>query len=259
MSIRYFTGCVLSMARYFGISKAFLFVWDHALLKLAGIRMAERLSHVRIPGCRYSVLLDLNSSDFHVFYQIYVLKEYDVLKDIRDAGLIIDCGGNVGLSAIWFLNRFADAHVVVIEPDRRNYDLCQRNLEPYGRRVTLKCAAVWPYPAGLIISKAGHYWARQVREPLDGEKPDTHAVVIDALLKESGFAAIDLLKIDIEGSEKPLFAHPCDPWLRQTKNVVIELHDGEACGLFEKALSAYRYSPSFSGNLTVCRNISPKG
>jgi hypothetical protein len=37
-----------------------------------------------------------NTSDLLVFHQIFVAREYRCLDDLADAGLVIDCGANVG-------------------------------------------------------------------------------------------------------------------------------------------------------------------
>jgi hypothetical protein len=89
-----------------------------------------------------------------------------------------------------------------------------------------------------------------------GQAADLQATSIPALLEESGFAEIDLLKLDIEGAEAVLFSGDCD-WLGRVRNIVIELH-GEACRQsFFDALSSYQYDLTTSGELTVCTRIRP--
>jgi hypothetical protein len=44
-------------------------------------------------------------------------------------------------------------------------------------------------------------------------------------LKDTGISAIDLLKVDIEGTERKLFRSTSDKLLRSVKGITIELHD----------------------------------
>ena len=60
------------------------------------------------------------TTDIRVFRQIYVSREYRCLDEVRDAGLIIDCGANVGYSSAYFLTRFPKSYLIAIEPDPGN-------------------------------------------------------------------------------------------------------------------------------------------
>jgi hypothetical protein len=82
------------------------------------------------------------------------------------------------------------------------------------------------------------------------------ATSIAAILEESGFPQIDLLKMDVEKAEKEIFSdHP--EWLGRVRNIVIELH-GEPCAKsFFEAMSRYRYDRTTLGELTVCSEIRP--
>jgi hypothetical protein len=78
---------------------------------------------------------------------------------------------------------------------------------------------------------------------------------VDDLMIQHNYQSIEILKMDIEGSEKDLFDHNTDKWLSRIKFLIIELHDtmrpGASMSLF-KALSPYNYSTSISGeNLII--------
>lgn len=56
---------------------------------------------------------------------------------------------------------------------------------------------------------------------------------------------IDILKIDIEGSEMELFENNYEGWLSKTKVLIIELHDSKRNGAsksFFKAISNYNFT-----------------
>ena len=139
-----------------------------------------------------------------VVNQIFVVNEYACVRNIPSPGLILDLGANVGYSSAYFLSCFPRATVVAVEPDPGNFELCRKNLAPYGDRAKVVLGAVWSKRCRLKLSREtfgdGREWATQVRE---SEGSDDEATVdgwdIPSLLHQVGGGHIDLLKVDIEG------------------------------------------------------------
>lgn len=77
------------------------------------------------------------TTDPFVFWQIFGDREYRCLDDLRNVGLIIDCGATVGYSSAYFLTPLPTSHVIAVEPDIDNFDLLRTNLAPYGDRCHL--------------------------------------------------------------------------------------------------------------------------
>jgi FkbM family methyltransferase len=121
-----------------------------------------------------------------VFHQIFIEEEYSPLLDLKDVGLAIDCGANVGYSSAYFLSRFPDCRVIAVEPDPDNFAMLEQNLRAYDRRVTLVRARIWPQDVPLSILKGsyrdGREWSEQVRPCLPGESSDINGVTIGSLL-----------------------------------------------------------------------------
>jgi len=233
---------------------------SYYLLKILGFKLKKPLIQIRYQGIEHPFYGRFNSSDGAVFNQIFDEQEYACISDIKAVELIMDCGANVGYSSLWLLQHYPQAKIVAIEPDPSNFNLFRKNLKPYGNQVSIFNAGIWPREAKLIVEagKDGKEWAFQVRESRAGEESHLFGVSIDSLLSKSGFEKIDILKIDIETAERYLFAENYDCWLGKVKNLVIELHNQECERIFYKAMSEYDYELSMSGELTVCRNISPK-
>jgi len=228
--------------------------------KYLGIK--NNIYQLHVKDYKYSVYGRYETSDPRAFREILVEEEYSSLDGIKNPRLIVDCGAYVGYSSIYFLNRYPEAHLIAVEPNKLNFDICHKNLFSYGKRVTLIKAAIWPYQTGLIVHQddphKGWAWGLQVRECKAGEKPYVNAVNINDLLLESDFYHIDILKIDIEKAEKEVFSRNFEIWLNKVRNIVIELHDEESEEIFFKALAPYTYNLSRSGELTICKNISPE-
>jgi methyltransferase FkbM-like protein len=104
----------------------------------------------------------------------------------------------------------------------------------------------------------GQEWASQVRECVEGETTDVSATDLLTLMDNAGLTEVDLLKIDIEGAERVIFANECQAWLDRVHNLAIELHDEECTSIFFDALTSYSYDLSRSGELTICRNLRRK-
>jgi FkbM family methyltransferase len=211
---------------------------------------------------KYPVLCRPGTSDLSVFHQVFILRAYGCLDGARDVRLIIDCGANVGYSAIYFLNRFPEAHVVAIEPDDGNFRLLQQNLAPYGNRASAIHSGVWSHRCGLSMSKEkyrdGREWARQVRPCASDDQPEFLAVDVATLLTNSGHETISVLKVDIEGAEAEVFSAGDRRWIDVVDNIAIELHDATCESIFMKAIESRRFNISRCGEPTVCRRFDAR-
>ena len=70
---------------------------------------------------------------------------------------------------------------------------------------------------------------------------------------------IDIIKIDIEGSEKEVFAIHTDLWLPKTKTLIIELHDRIVPGCSKtvfKQISKYDFSMEIMGQNLLLNNLA---
>ena len=198
------------------------------------------------------------SSDTDVFSQVFIDRQYAPFDGLGSVKTILDLGANVGYSSAYFLTRFPEAQVLAVEPDPDNYELCVRNLAPYGARARTKLGAVWAKRATLYT--VDHYgddrnWAVAVSEtPSPGAKA-VEAWDVESLLDDvAGSQPLDILKIDIEGSELALF-EKSPHWLRRVRNLCIELHGEDCRKRFERAMELYEYEREYWGELLMCRNI----
>jgi FkbM family methyltransferase len=201
------------------------------------------------------------SSDHEVFHPIFVFGEYACLPEDMEVDLVIDCGANIGCSSAWFLSRYPRCRVIAVECDAGNCAQLRRNLAPYGTRVSVVEAGIWPRPAKLIAAEGqyrdGRAWTRQVREVRAGEAGEIEGVDIGTLLSRSGADRISILKMDIEGTEALIFTGAYEEWLDKTNVLLVELHDdssfGSASAVFFPAMARHHFQVSRSGELQVCR------
>ncbi|MCO6415620.1 FkbM family methyltransferase [Siccirubricoccus sp. KC 17139] len=206
------------------------------------------------PGClRHEVALRVGTSDAMTYRQVLVAQEYGVLADL-DPEVIVDCGANVGYTSAFLLEMFPRARLVAIEPSPGNAALCRRNLASYGDRVRLIEAGVWSRSCRLVVeARRGDEWGVKVREAGPGEAGDVDAVC----LADLGLPRIDLLKVDIEGSEAVIFRDGVEAWLPKVGALAIELHGPDCEAAFEAALAGYHQRRQLSGELVILRDLRP--
>jgi FkbM family methyltransferase len=179
-----------------------------ALRELSG-RPVERIYRVRANGLR--ALVVHGSSDAAALDQAFYERAHEppvgALEALRGLGRpprALDLGANVGMWGLWLHGRFPGAHVTALEPDRDNVARHRRQIELNGLQESwevIEAAAV--STEGPVSFAVGQSTTGRV---LDGDEAGGAVVpgrdVFD-LLK-----GIDLLKMDIEGSEWPILADP---------------------------------------------------
>jgi FkbM family methyltransferase len=114
---------------------------------------------------------------------------------------------------------------VAIEVDPANVALLRKNCAAYPN-VTVVAAALWSEPGTVrITNPADEPWAFRV-EASAADAPDAlPATDVGGVLRASASDRIDLLKLDIEGSEIEVLTRGDREWLRRTRLIAVELHD----------------------------------
>ena len=118
--------------------------------------------------------------------------------DLSAAGVVVDCGANVGEIGIWAKKRGLEYHA--FEPEPREAACC--DLNSYDGQPRTNRMGLW-YESGelTLYSKGGSADSSLI--PI--EKYDTVLVVptktLDEYVAEQDIAAIDVLKVEAEGAE----------------------------------------------------------
>lgn len=176
-------------------------------------------------------------SDLEVFNQVWGRKEYgEATKWLKKKNgdraqyNIIDAGANVGYATLFFLAEFPQARVVSIEPETENCAIIRKNLAVNNltAQVDLKQNGLWNKRSYLRIGneyRDGRSWSTTVTE--SAVPTSLLAISLGDILAENKWTSIDLLKIDIEGSEKQLFddEQEIEKILSITTVLAIEIHD----------------------------------
>jgi len=142
---------------------------------------------------------------------------------------IIDAGGYIGTAAITFAQAFPKATIVTLEPSQENFRLLVKNTRLYKNIVPINCALAATARTTLIFDRGNGKWGFTLMDaPRENFTPNpVHAVqtcTVSELLSRFNVSGIDLLKLDIEGAERELFAH-CPNWVACTHVLFAEIHE----------------------------------
>jgi FkbM family methyltransferase len=202
------------------------FGWRKGLLLTLQFKL-KQLEHLRIPGIAHPISLRYNTSDISTFNHIFIFEHYKV--DLKDPEIIIDGGANTGLFAVYMKNKYPGAKIICIEPDPENFEMLQKNVQGYAGIECIR-AGIWNKETNLKVYDKYNMgkWAMVVEEDaVNGKVP---AITIQSILERFGIEKIDLLKLDIETSERQVFQSEDLQWLLRVKHLVAELHDWMAKG-----------------------------
>lgn len=200
-----------------------------------------------------------HAGDLSILYEIFWQRAYD-LPQLRGGAFrtVVDVGANVGLAALFFLERFPVARLICVEPEPANFQLLQRNLRGTPA-VALQAALAATDGTVKMDSGPAAYNAKVSAETGTTE---VAAIAMPKLLLSQKLAWVDLLKIDIEDYEQQVFAGPTD-WLGQVGVLLIEIHSPASHAVVQRAARAQGFSwepaagrPAEAG-LFVARN--PQG
>jgi FkbM family methyltransferase len=183
------------------------------------------------------------SADWGVMSHFYK-DGYRIRDDRSDTKVkfIIDAGANIGDETARFRFFHPGARIVAIEAEKANYEMLQRNTEGDINCFSLN-RGLWSKVCGLkVISGIGNEGYRVVEVDDASEDFDVLATSIDQVMQDYGVSEIDILKLDIEGSEKQVFDASTDGWLGKVKVYVFECPDNDEPGttmlIFRKLLQS---------------------
>jgi len=236
-----------------------LFGLKHGITLFANFKF-NRLDNIKLPHFKSAFALRKATSDVPLFEQMFVHPEY-TMSFTSSPKIIIDGGANIGLFTLLMKNKFPDARVISVEPDKENFEMLQKNVASYTDVICENCG-LWNKEASLKVYdkyEAGN-WGLVVEESKD--EGNVKAVSINGIMEKYGIQKIDLLKLDIETSEKKVFFDNYESWLPKTKMLVVELHDWmeEGCSkpffdAITKTFTNYKYLITGQNTIIINNDI----
>jgi len=199
----------------------------------------ERTNDIKIPnvlkitqdGYQHPFYIRNHSSDVFVYRSLITDNEYNFVSS-QEPEVIIDAGAHIGLAAIQFANKFPNAKIISIEPEKNNFYLLEQNTKKYSNIIALQ-AALWDKVGEIELLDTGFdSWGFMTANdsqhdkynvPLLQKKHNVRSVTIESLFSEYNLSRIDILKMDIEGAEIEVFRNH-SPWVNHVRSIIVELH-----------------------------------
>lgn len=182
---------------------------------------------LNLQGLKRNIYLRTFSGDISVFYEVFWREIYKSTElNWKDFNCIIDVGANIGMATLFFKTLAPKANIIAIEPDQYNLGLLQKNVgnEKSMDNITLVHAAVADTDSCLSLVKS--QFAYNTKTVEGGSDLNIKAISINTLVSNYSIKYIDLMKIDIEGFERRVFAENVD-WMNLVNNIIIEIHSPE--------------------------------
>jgi FkbM family methyltransferase len=187
-------------------------------------------------------------ADKITFKQVFLETQYNFDIPFTPT-TIIDGGANIGLASVYFSHRYPSASIVAVEPNKENFEMLEKNIVSFSK-VKAKNGGIWNDNKNLVIVNTQDYDNSFMVEEVEAGTPNSiPAFSIASIMQEQKWATIDLLKLDIEGSEKEVFEKNYESWLPHTKMIIVEVHDHMRKGSAKSVFTATnKYNFSFSMN-----------
>ncbi len=231
------------------------FGWTYGLPIYLRVKVVKS-KKIFLPGLNQPIYYRPNTADIDTFREIFFREEYAV--SVTNPIVIIDAGANIGFTSLFFAKQHPSATIFSLEPDKENFNYLKRNSINTPRIKPIQ-AALWNKEGTIEVVDKGYGVRGYIVEdsPSINSPTSMNSTTLVALIQRYNLTAIDILKIDIEGSEKEVFSVETDKWLPLTKCLIIELHDRMKSGCSQAVFSAlanYNFECSIRGENLVFIN-----
>lgn len=192
-----------------------------------------------------------------LFVEIFLKEEYYFTSEKSDP-CIIDCGANIGMAIFFFKFFYPASKIIAFEPDQESFTFLKENIENNQfKDVVIHNLAVSDKEGEVIFysDTINPFLKTTIRGAIIPEKLSMSKVLTAPL---SGFinGPIDLLKIDIEGSEDIVILELAQTnKLMQVEEMIIEYHPD----IVTKLKPLHQFVLFLKDNHFHCTTLGTKG
>lgn len=190
----------------------------------------------RLPGINetttnflgYTVKLGKFTDFYWTFIEVFIKEEY-LFSSQSKTPFILDCGGNIGITTLYFKWLFPNCSIIVFEPEPFNLKILRSNIKNNRlNKVTLVEAAVGSREGTMVLT--GSHRAATLHPERTGidKEENLHEVKVVALSNYIDNNEVDFIKMDIEGAEDDVISElASSKKLQLVKSLTLEYHKRE--------------------------------
>ncbi len=161
---------------------------------------------------------------FHLYKEIFLKNSYSFHSDKKDP-LIIDCGANIGLSALYFKSLYPESRIIAFEPSPSAFELLNKNIS------FNKLKGIRTFDIALSDKKeSSPFYYNDIPGSLNGStkkfyQGSNQIMIQKDLLSSYIDQEIDFLKIDVEGSEWEIIGDLIESgMINKIRHIKVEYH-----------------------------------
>lgn len=171
-----------------------------------------------------------NKEEFKTIYkEIFVDEEYKFNSSSKSP-YILDCGSHIGLSILYFKSKYPNAKIIGFEPNPDSFEILEENIaKNHLKNVELINAAVSDTEGSTKLfsykyERIAWTWGGSINYNQWGDaESETGKEVKTVKLSSYIDKKVDLIKLDIEGSEQKVIVDIKDN-LKLVKEIILEYH-----------------------------------
>lgn len=218
---------------YLPLGSRLKLLWAFYLVRIKRPFLKNEANGVAFLG--FTLFASSYSNLVTILREVFVFGDY-YFKSDADAPNIIDCGGNIGLSTLYFKWLYPKARITVFEPSLQNANILNKNIQVNQLEdVDLIQAAVSDKKDTIkfwenVRKPGGSTSVQDVYASKARVVPDDYVEYEVPAKKLSTFIVqpIDLLKMDIEGAEGMVISELAESGaLAQIKTIIMEYHHNQ--------------------------------
>lgn len=169
------------------------------------------------------------TTDLYVIGEVFGDYTYDIpeLKSKDTIQNILDIGSHIGTFSLWTSLNFKPHRIINIEMDTQNYKQLEKNIKLNGLNAIchLINKAIYYKNTEIYYNKiSGASGMNFISEKPTPNKIET--ITLKDVINNNHLDVVDLLKVDIEGSEKYVFTKENESiFSKKIRNIVMEYHN----------------------------------
>jgi FkbM family methyltransferase len=191
-------------------------------------------------------------TDLKAFWQIFLRRIYRVQPTDR---VILDLGANIGVFTLYAARCAPEAKVFSLEPFPSTFNRLVTNIRDHHLDDRVKClnfAATGTDGLRVMPDSSVPSQRRALASSANGKSgTEVQGKTLPALLDENHLPQVDLLKMDIEGSEYEVLLSTPPPVLARIRRIAMEYH-GDCSPYSKQQLFDYLQKAGFTAAWDIC-------